>query len=571
MIVKKTTSSNLDLATQSSYSWSITDKNNNKYDWKGFYTGPLVLEETKVDRLCQKLLAIPRSSLLDVASKELRPVPSLNSVGTSIILHSTTPSLKTFDGDFDKIKKGITPSDYTSYKEGRAVYLAQKGDLAVGRIQPWQTAVKLFELSSIDLQNTSYYYLSHALLALAEKHLETPNPAITKLIQFIQNTDQPVIRLYSLEEEMQIFLVWLKRMAGLDYLLMDANSPEVARDWNRKSILFPTVELAEKLNDTIQNCTPYQILAEESKYALLRQQLNCHFPVLPGYTICRTQKSLAEFIQQTHSAAKMLQKRYGLSKGCLKASDSGDGARITPNIKLDNIERLTDLATNAYQYGDDYILEPHITYSQIKYNNELLKTSPSAHIRWGEVAPGLTLQFTEGTSWKGNLYLDEQTAKDFNITEEHYQIVRKTMNHLLAAFKANNLGLTIAGLDFAIGQIGGFFGNDILIGVQDPNISFNGAECLRVFLEKAYQTSPQSSTTKLYGATRVFKPSQTCTLPVLHDLAKIISQISNCHIEAIAAIPQRWGMIAAAHEDTKVVMEAIQYMSDTLNQKGLME
>ncbi len=568
MNIQKVPTEQKDDHTGLPYYWELSTATK-KYAWQGFYTGPLVLDEKTVAHLCKKLLDIELSELTNVATLELQPVPSLKSVGASIILHSTTPDLKTFDGDLDKVMKGITPTDYTSYKEARAVYLASPGDLAVGRIQPWKAGVRQGALESVELPGIDYYYLSHALLVLAEQHLEKPRPQIDKILTFIKERENAVVRLYALEKEMQIFLIWLKRLAGLDRLLMDANSPEVARDWNRKSVLFPTVKSAVQLKSIIKGLSPYQILEEEAKHSLLRQRLGCKFPVLPGYTIVRTDNSLAVFTKQLLNAAMLLQKRYGLTLGCLKAADSGDGARITPGIDLDDTQNLEVLAKDAYRHGDDYILEPHIYYDEVEKNSEKLKANPSAHIRWGEVAPGLTLQFMEGTSWKGNIYLDKHNATDFGVSKKHYHEILDCMNGFRSAFHNNHLGLTMAGLDFAIGRIGGHFGEETLIGVQDPNISFNGAECLRVFLEKIRKQAGLQETESLYGATRIFKPSKECTLPVLNQAIK--TNHAEVYTDTIATIPSRWAMIAVAHQHPDGVMLQLEALLDKIREAGLVQ
>lgn len=568
MNIKKILTQEKNSKTELPYFWKIADSNQKEYDWKGFYTGPLVLEEAMIEQLSKKLLGIEISELTETATKELKPVPTLKSVGASIVMHSTTPDLKTFDGDLDKVVKGTTPTDYTSYKEARAVYLASSGDLAVGRIQPWKTGVQLGNLESVEIPGIDYYYLSHALLVLAEQHLRAPSPQINKIITFIKDHKNAVVRLYALEKEMQIFLIWLKRLAGLDHLLMDANSPEVARDWNRKSVLFPTVQAALYLEKVIEGFSPHQILEEEAKYSFLRQQLGCEYPVLPGYSIVRSGNSLEVFTTQLLEAAKLLKKRYGLKLGCLKASDSGDGARITIGIDLDNESNLKALAKDAFRHGDDYILEPHIQYKEIIINGEKLKASPSAHIRWGEVATGLTLQFMEGTSWKGNVYIDKKTTDSFGVSNAHYQTILNCMDGFLDSFQRNNLGLTIAGLDFAIGQIGGFFGQETLIGVQDPNISFNGAECLRVFLEKIRKQKNIGKQSPLYGATRIFKPSKKCTLTVLDQFSKKASH-SGIYVDGIASVPERWAMIAVAHLDSEEILKQLSVLLTDLDKSGL--
>ncbi len=569
MNIKKISTENRDSKTGLPYFWQITDPNQKEHDWKGFYTGPLVLKESVIEQLCKKLLGVEIKALTETATKELKPVPSLSSVGASIVMHSTTPDLKTFDGDLDKVIKGTTPTDYTSYKEARAVYLASAGDLAVGRIQPWKSGVQLGKLESVEIPGIDYYYLSHALLVLAEQHLREPSPQIIKITNFLKEHKNAVIRLYALEKEMQIFLVWLKRLAGLDHLLMDANSPEVARDWNRKSILFPTVQDALNLEKEIEGFSPHQILAEEAKYSFLRQQLNCKYPVLPGYTIVRGGNDLTMFTNQLLDAAKLLKKRYGLKLGCLKASDSGDGARINVGIDLNKESKLTALAKDAYRHGDDYILEPYVRYNEVIVDGEKLKASPSAHIRWGEVANGLTLQFMEGTSWKGNVFIDEKTTVSYGVSNTHYQTILSCMDRFLAAFQRNNLGLTIAGLDFAIGQIGGLFGEETLIGVQDPNISFNGAECLRVFLEKIRKKEKISDEIPLYGATRIFKPGKACTLDAVDEFSRNASH-SGTYVDAIASVPERWAMIAVAHSDAEKIIKQLAVLRADLIKSGLM-
>jgi hypothetical protein len=568
MIKEKVITNTLNPKTGLPYHWEITDAKNEKHEWKEFYTGPLVLEENEIEALCQKLLGVSLDKLLDVANEELLPVPSLKDVGASIVMHSTTPDLKTFDGDLDKVIKNVPPMDYTSYKEARSVYLAGEGDVVVGRIEPWQSSANLGNATAVKIPVIDYYYISHALLVLAEQHLVSPEKTIDQIVDFLKANPNAVIRLYALEKEMQIFLVWLKRIAGLKHLLMDANSPEVARDWNKKSILFPTVEDAMNLSSTIKSYSVQEILEEEAKFSLLRKKLGCIFPVFPGYTVVRESKDLEAFTQQLLDASSMLQARYGLKIGCFKASDSGDGARITLGVDLSDIRQLKELAEDAYKHGDAYILEPYLYYDKVDINGESIKISPSAHIRWGEVADGVTLQFTEGTSWKGNIFFDERTSTKYGVSKENYQTIVTCMESIRQAFGNKKLGLTIAGFDFAIGTIGGFFGDKKLIGIQDPNISFNGAECLRAFLEKTISEQNLTTDEPLYGVTRVFKPSKDCTVSALRGFVKSFEE-SGYYTEAIASVPERWGMIAVAHYNVELATAKLAELRNGLTKKGL--
>jgi hypothetical protein len=551
-----------DLATRLPYRWDVVLVDGRRIPWQGCYTGPLTLTDAAVDALCLKLLGIDSTEIGTVATQELQPVAAQTD-RPSLILHSTTPDLKAFEGDLDKlIDRGI-PSDYTTYTETRSVYFARAGDLAVGRTNPWQTAVELEGIDAIAIPGIDYYYLSHALLLLAESHLDVPTVEINRMVEFLRHNPNTVVRLYALEREMQIFLVWLKRWANLEHLYIDTNSPDVSHAWNRKSTLYPTVRAALALSELLRDRSPREMLAIESRSSSLYQELGLTMPVLPGYTIDRTGTDIDAFTEQTIQAAQLLQQRYALQRGCLKASESGDGARIVTDVDLSAESALADLARAAYRHGDDYILEAHVEYLSVNVGGQVLKTTPSAHIRWGQVAAGLTLQITEGTSWKGNIYIDEETADSFGVSPAHYRIITATMQEFLQAFQSQNLGLAIAGIDFAICRIGGVFEDDVFVAAQDPNISFNGAECLRVFAEKVRGQYSGTADAPLYATTRVIRPSLECTLPVLRQITDAATE-GGTYASAIASIPGRWGMIAIAERTPEAALSKISALYDSL-------
>ncbi len=554
--------------TSLSYHWELIDNQGQRFAWKDFEMGPLVLRNEQIEQLCQKLLGIDLGELEGIADKVLTPVQAMDTKRPNIILHGTTPDLNTVIGDIEAVTNHRPPTNYAAYTETRSVYLAKSGALAVGRIKSWKVAATTEGIEAIDIGSIDYYYLSHALLILAESHLQSPQLPVHQILEFLQKHPNTIIRLYALEKEMQIFLIWLQRIAGLSELFMDANSPDVARTWNKKNILYPTIEDAEKLENEIAGYTAQQILTAETKYSLLFQKLGLQLPVFPGYTIKRTDTSLQGFKNQILQAAHFLRQRYSLQKGCLKGSASGDGARITPGIDLADEAQLIELATIAYQYEDDYVLEPNVEYLKVVVNSQSLKTTPSAHIRWGQQAPGATLQFTKDTSWKGNIFFDEMTAPIFGISKTHYQVIIQSIEKFLHAFRSRNLGLTIAGLDFAIGKIGGVFGDETVIGIQDPNISFNGAECLRVFMEKISQQYDLSEKEPLYAVTRVFLPSAKCSLPELKRITnKAVTK--GIYYETIASVPGCWGMIAVAAHHPNEAFDNLFMLHDRLVEKGL--
>ncbi|WP_299458446.1 hypothetical protein [uncultured Microscilla sp.] len=547
------------------YQWNVRVSPGEVLPWQGFYTGPLVLRAYEIEDLCELLLGVDLSNLAQVVTQELVSVTQSSNTNTSLFLHSTTPELNAFLDDLNKLQQEVPGLDYAAYKEVQSVYFAQPDDLCVGRVTAWETAIETEKVRGAYIANIDYYYLSQALIVLAKQHLATPVPVIKQMIDFLTAHPNTVARVYALEQEMQIFLVWLKRMAQLDQLKIDSNSPEISQHWNNKRVLYPSVEQALGIpTEKIKQQTVKETLANEGQFADVYQKLKVEIPRLPGYIIIRENCDEAHFAKQIQQAAQLLQSRYGLTTGCFKACSSGDGARITPNIPLADVTLLTQLANEAYTYDDDYLLEAHVTYLETVVNDFTLKTTPSAHIRQGEQAPGITLQFMEGTSWKGNLYLDAQQATKLNISAEHYTCITNTMRALASGFQQHIAGLNIAGIDFAIGRLGGHFGDEIMLGVQDPNLSFNGAECLRTFMDKKNVLAQG-----LYGATLVIHPHIDFTLPEFRQIVAECFPEAASKMEVISIAPDCWGMIATAGKTPQEAIDQLVALRNVLATKNI--
>lgn len=534
--------------------WEITLPDGEVVIWKGLSAGPLTLTETELTTLCQDLLGIELDKLADLAEQVLQPVSAATTIDKSLILHSATPDLGAFEGDFTKIKEGKFPKNYTGYVETRATYLGKEKDMAVGRMTAWKTAMSRTLLEKVEVPNLDYYYLSHFLLKLAKTHQDNSDTVLSKVINYLKEHPTTLVRLYVLDQPIQLFLVWLQRVTGLPKIYIDANSPAVSRVWNNKNILYPTVAAAQSI--TIEpTASAYEVLEQERKHNLFYQKLGLNLPTLPGYTIKRQGHTPTEFTAQLIDAAQLLQTRYGLNKGCLKAAEAGDGARITPNVILADKLVLEQLAQAAYTHGDDYVLECNFEYAATQIGEDLVKLTPSAHIRSGELAPGITLQFKKGTSWMGNVFVHENLAEQLGISIQQYQTIRHTLAVFLAAFQKQNLGLTIAGIDFAIGQIGGKFGTDTLLAIQDPNISFNGAEFLRVFMRNTSKAlnRPQE---EVFAITWVFVPSDNCTYKQIEAIFS--TQLDeNVYCEIVTLIPNSWGMLGIASLDFEICVEQL--------------
>ncbi len=546
--------------------WTVELDDGRAIRWQGLQTGPLCFTAEQVDELTHELLGLDAQAFADQVETVLRPAVGETASRPAVILHSTTPELRTFDGDLDALAKGARGGDFTTYKEARSVYLAGPGDLAVGRTRAWRGAVSVLGRDALCLEDRDHYYLSHALLHLARHR--TPGSAVDRLVEHLRREPR-LIRLYAFEREMQLFLLWAARQAGLDELAVEANRPALSVAWNRKSTLHPTVAQARSLE---AQWTPLQDpvagLELESRHCALARRICPDAPTFPGYSIERRDRPAEDFVPQLLQAAELLRRRYGLEKGCLKASESGDGARITPNIELRDTETLESLGREARVHGDDYVLEAHVFYGRAEIGGQTLPTSLSAHIRAGQVAPGATIQFMEGTSWKGNILLDEAAAPLFGVTSEQYARVRRFMADFQDGFERREPGLVLTGVDFGVGTVGGRFGDRPLVGVQDLNVSFTGAECLRAFLDQAQRV--KGTDAQPYGVTRIFRPLPHADHKAFLEVTRPFDR-GPVFADAVAAIPGRWGMVGITGRDPRQAVDHLNELQAALSAAGLIE
>lgn len=551
------------------WTWRALLDDGRTVPWKGLQTGPLTLAPDEVEQLCHRLLGHGSEGLAARSDRTLVPATGAKAERPAIILHSTTPDLKTFDGDLDALIRGGVGGDFTTYKEARSVYLARPGDLVVGRTRAWRAAAEAVgretELEAITLEDVDHYYLSHALLHLAGRYRAGSDSALDRLVARVRETPR-VVRLYAFEREMQIFLLWLAQSAGVDELALEANRPAISAAWNRKAVLHPTVEQAMAMAPELEGSDVTRCLALEGRHCELARRMELEVPRLPGYTLEREGRSADDLASQLLAAADLLRERHGLELGCLKASESGDGARITPGLALDNRETLAELGREAHRHGDDYVLEAHVDYGQATIAGQVLPTSLSAHIRGGRLAPGATVQFMEGTSWKGNVLLDEQSLHLFGISHPHYERLRRFVDDFRLAFERLDPGLVLAGIDFAIGTVGGAWGDTPLLGVQDLNVSFTGAECLRAFLDKAQRALGTETTPQ--GVTRIYRPAPHADHEAFLRVTRAFSEGSTW-ADTVASIPGRWGMVGVTGKDPEDAIENLGRLEQTLAREGL--
>ena len=517
--------------------WLVSLPGGEQLVWDGYGTGPLALTADELDALSRDLIGVPLSGLRPVAAERLRPHVSDGTPRPSLVLHSATPALRYLESEVADALAGRPAEDGATNVETRAVALARPGDLVVGRTEPWRTAAELARAEPVAVPGIEWYYLSHALIRLAAGG--DSSGVLERIADALRARPDTVVRVYVLDAAMQVLLLLLARLAGAEAMTTDANHPEIGDRWNAKTALHPAVEDALAAAPAAR--TAEGRLAEETELTPLARRLGVGFDRLPGYAVTLDDADEETATARLLAAARMLRERYGLERGCFKPHVGGAGARVVAGLALRDEDALRRLAAEAWARREAYVLEAHVAYLRHRIRDETLLLAPSAHVRHGRVAEGLALQLVRGTSWRGNVYFDAAAAPGVGLELDAYDRIVRTLTTIHAAFARNGLGLVTAGFDFAVGTVGGDFGDRVLVGVQDPNPRFHGAELMRLFLDELHDSDGPR-----YAATKVVRPAAAQTLPLLRSAER--TEPGGRRLRVLSAIPGRWGMIAASGE-----------------------
>jgi hypothetical protein len=240
-------------------------------------------------------------------------------------------------------------------------------------------------------------------------------------------------------------------------------------------------------------------------------------------------------------------------------------------VPLADTAALVELARAAMLTDEDYVLEAHAYYLRHAVTGHEFILAPSAHVRDGEPADGATLQIMHGTVWKGNVYIDDRNCAQFGMTTQQYVVVRDAMADLVRALRPcdGNAGLVKGGVDFAVARVGGRFGDQVLVGAQDFNLSSYGAEYMRIFLDEARATLGGLGVEpdQVCVATKVISPTGEATLPRLKAVTDVVG--SRSVATTIAAVPGRWGLIGIGCDDAVTATERVFALEDQLWKEGL--
>jgi len=553
--------------TDSTPHWIVVLRDGNRLAWTGFTSGPIVLDDDEIAAAAHDLLDLDPAAVPAAAAAALRPhVAGAGPRPPSVLLHSATQTTRGFEGDLNDVLRGNQPYDVAGYLEARVVSLAAPGDVAVGRLAPWREATEHFGVPGFDVGDCDRYYLSHALLLAAQRHDRAPVAALTQLVGWMAEHPSAVVRLYALDVETQIFLLWLAVRAGLDAIAVDANVPVVAQRWNRKNGLHPTVAAARQL--PAASDTPGWLAAEQ-RASECAQLLGMHIPVLPGYRVVRGPDP-DTFVTGVLTAADLLTERHGITRGCLKPCEAGDGARIVAGLELADRARLARHARDAHPHGDDYLLEAHLEFPTFTAAGHPFIVAPSGHIRGGRVADGLTVQLMLGCAWEGNVLVDRAAAPDIGIPVEAYDLMTAGMHSVLGAFDGPQAdaqgcagGLVLGGVDFGFGRIGGYYGDADQVGVIDLNLSSHGAEYMRAFHDEVRSDLPDA-----YVATRIFRPTEHATLAATDKVVRDAAPAGQ-RARTVACVALRWGMVATTGPAPITAVETALGLVQALAGRGL--
>lgn len=555
-----------------SNSWTVSHQGK-EFNWD-IPTGPYRYYEKDLNIFAKDQLGINNPEEIElVANALLKPYikdeGNPNYSPPRIIMHSATDGIDSYGTDFKQLSTGQTPYGFDTFFNQRSISLASPGDMIIGRTDIWRESSHHREdLEILDLESEELYQTSHALLHLAENNPTKLMPLINKIAE----TPDTMINLYTLDKDIQVFLIWLHKEVNnrrdelgyeqINALNLEANGPEVTKNWNQKGILHPSVEDALEIpNELISNISPHKLLELEGEKSQIGESLEVNIPRMPGYRIDFSNDK-NQFTDRFLLAANMMNERYGTERGVTKLVRSTDGTNIITNIDLTDSAKIREIAEEAHSKGDDYIFEAHVDY--VKFNGlttgEEIELVPSSHIIEGKASNMVTLQFTREGEWRGNISinLNEETpnfskSELMGLTPEMISKITSSINDFANASVEKEIGLSVGGFDFAVGKLGGVFGDEVMVAPQDPNLRFFGAMFMYKFLEKAQN---EFETEDIQVATRLIDPKDSHTFEKLKQLSEDMSENGKLY-DLIAVVPPRFGMIAASGKTPKEAAENV--------------
>ncbi len=455
-----------------------------------------------------------------------------------ICLPSASPTIGAYEAEINFISKegtgiGIDPAIVT-----RVASLAPEGSIVVGRGTPWKSSIRQRpDITPLQLPDNRLYYTMEALLETAANQPELLSPLINRL----RANPRTPIDIYTLDETTEILLLWLQKQAGIEKILVNANSQEIAQYWNSKHILYPEIK-------SVNVASPLESLCEEG------------LPILPGIHV----RDMPDVIDNPETVMDFFSQK-GISTVCIKPCRGTDGSMITTHVPL--LDLPTVLSSPMYtEQVQEVVIEPHIEYSKTEIDGVHYPLALSAHIIRGEVPPQITLQFmSERGEWRGNISVDSDSCQDLSISPDQYNLIQETM--LKIAKSLDHRGLVKGGIDWAIGRIEGV--NHTICSPVDPNLRANGGELLHKYLARQEALFGK----KLQAATRVIKPLKGINHQqideALQEYAISLPELTSA--DTIAVVPPGWGMIGTTSTATIEALRGIIAIENYLKERELVK
>ncbi len=338
----------------------------------------------------------------------------------------------------------------------------------------------------------------------------------------------------------------LKEMAPLAHIEIQANAPEVSANYNQKASLHANIDLLEPDDaaegifgnlfadlegvDSTDNAlerlrresllSPFGLMLMRnidpksplSLNDLTRDQANTIVENIkanrelnwlsgPGYAVSWDENDSQKFFADISKAAARLKKLYGTSEVRIKHNRSSDGDGVSSAIKIDELlggseQARRDQMAELFEAGifkggifQDIVIEANVYPTQDEGKLE----SGSVHVIGGKAPKYVSKELTaqnDSTKWVGNLIVANAKAeKDLGFSKNVVRSVNGCMAELARSMAKlpESSRLTMAGFDFLVGRLGGFFGDQELAIIADPNIRFTGAMPIIAQLEKVIQ------------------------------------------------------------------------------------
>lgn len=556
--------------------------------------------------ISKSILGKNLSNALEEAGKLLIPYHNNGEKRKSLIISSASSASASQETECAILKTRGHVIDISGAIEGRDTRSAQNGDISListnaglmmaksredVNIINLADEVVLDQTGSSDLKGSDIYYKADGLLLLI---LTNPNsPVLTRLI--VELNDSPLVYPYNLDEETQIALLWLSKMAGIDYLNVNANSPEVGIELTRKGYRYPTIEDALTLPEYDD---PYQMQMEEWKLSQSAHEIYYHPDCVPGYVINRSE-TYEEFYEKVCKSLNLLTTRYNLETAWIKpdrGTDGGNQGPISTNLGENDIAIKTQ---EMWNQGGNWVIEAKTDYFRIKLPldgiEKTLTTTPSVHVIKGEPRYTISLQLVDGVAWGGNLICSQNTwqllVDKVDMTDPRiinnpdlisqlknaYNSMPQAMHKYVDAINRSGKykgGQVRGGADLAIATLGGKFGHDkIVIAIQDYNARANGCETAYALYDQAQEIYGKSGE----AITRNITPSVDFDTFLLH-LPKIIEEVNISYGKEISlnqvkliAVSAGWGQFGMIGTNPIEITQDILLLELQLRKSGLIQ